>query len=134
MHADVKGMIKNRSVCDASYLAIIVGEYSRFVHATPICNKSKVSDQVPAFVRWYERQSGQPIRSFHSDCGVDFFQALKALKANAVEVRELTPYTPQSDGLSEQHVGTALTAARAALQQINLVIGYWDQAVQHVAL
>lgn len=44
-----------------------------------------------------------------------------------------TPYTPQSNGLAERHVGTILTAARAVLEQAKLPLIYWDHAVRHVA-
>lgn len=129
LHADGKGMIKNRSVCDASYFVVIADEYSRFVRAISIGNKSEVSDLILAFVRWSERQYGQLIRLFHSDGGKGFLQVCKALKANGVDFRESTPYTPQSNRLTERHVRTVLTAFCAALRQDNLPMWYLDHVV-----
>lgn len=94
-------MIRNRSMCDASYFVVIVDEYSCSVRATPIGKKRKVSDQVLAFMRWFEWQCGQPIRSFNSHGGKKFLETRKALKANGGDVSELTLYTPQSKGLAK---------------------------------
>lgn len=44
-----------------------------------------------------------------------------------------TAYTPASNGLAEQHVGSLLTAARAVLLQTKLPMSYWDYAVRHLA-
>lgn len=64
LHADVKGMTKNRSGGDTSYFVVILDENSRFVRATSIGKKSKVSDGILAFVWWIERQSGQAMQSY----------------------------------------------------------------------
>lgn len=114
LRADVKGIVKTRSACDASFFVAIVKVYSRFFRATPIGNKSEVSDQVLAFVRWFERRSGQPIRSFHSDGGKEFLQARNELKSNGFDVKESAPYAPHSNGLTKRHVDTVLNAALAA--------------------
>lgn len=133
LHADVKGMIKDRSVGGAAYFVIIVDEFSRFVQAVPIGKKSEASREVLQFAKWFERQTGSPVRSFYSDGGKEFLNAREALKDQGVDVDGSTPYTPQSNGLAERHVGIILTAALAALLQAKLPMKYWDHAVRHVA-
>ena len=133
LHADVKGMIKDQSDSGARYYLVIVDEYSRYVHAVPMVNKSEASEKVLQFVTWFERQTGRPVKSFYSDGGREFNHARTTLEARGVDMGGSTAYTPQSNGLAERHVGVILTAARAALHQARLPVTYWDYAVQHVA-
>lgn len=133
LHADVKGMIKDQSGNGMRYYLVIVDEYSRFVHAIPMVDKSEASKKVLDFVQWFERQTGKPVKSFYSDGGKEFNQARKTLEARGIDMGGSTGYTPQSNGLSERHVGIILTSARAALYQAQLPMSYWDHAVRHVA-
>lgn len=84
LHAYTKGMIKDRSVNGAHYFFVIVDEYSRFVQAIPIGNKSKASAKVLEFVKWVERKSGHPNRSFYTDGGSEFSLARRTLQEKGV--------------------------------------------------
>ena len=109
-------------------------EYSRYVYASPIVYKSDTSEKVLAFVKWIERQTGKPFKSFYSDGGTELNHARTALEALVIDPGGSTGYTPESNELAQRHFGIALTAARAALYQAQLPMAYWDFAVRHVAM
>ena len=50
LHADVKGIIKDTSGDGKRYYVVIVDEYSRYVHAVPMVDKSEASTKVLQFV------------------------------------------------------------------------------------
>lgn len=58
-------MIMETPGSGARYFFVIVDEYSRYVQAVPMVHKSKASAKVLAFLKWFERQTGQPAKSFY---------------------------------------------------------------------
>ena len=77
LHADVKGMISDYSDNGSRYFVVIVDEYSRFWYAVPMDNKSKASENLLAFVRWFELHTGQSVNSFYNDGGTECNHAQK---------------------------------------------------------
>ena len=79
-------MITDRSDSGARYYVVIVDEYSRYVYASPMAYKSDNSEKVLAFVNWFERQSGKPVKSFYSDGGTEFNHATTTLEARGINL------------------------------------------------
>ena len=125
LHADVKGMVTDQSGSGARYFVVIVDEYSRFVQAVPMVNKSEASTKVLSFVAWFERQTGQPVKSFYKDGGQEFTMARQTLRERGLDTDGSTAYTPASNGLAERHVGLLLQSTRATLLQAHLPMTYW---------
>ena len=86
LHTDVKGMIKDRSDSGARYYVVIVDEYPRYVFSSPMVYKSDTSGKVLAFVKWFERQTGKPVKYFYSDGGTEFNHAWKTLEAGGIDL------------------------------------------------
>lgn len=51
LHPNIKGMVRIRWMCDASYFLVTVDEYSTFVLATPTGKYNEEPDQVLVFGR-----------------------------------------------------------------------------------
>ena len=56
-------MIKDRSDSGARYYVVIVDDYSRYVYASRMVYKSDNSEKVLAFVKWFDHQTGKPVKS-----------------------------------------------------------------------
>lgn len=117
-------MISYRSVGGNQYFVVIVDEYSRFFQAIQICQKIEASSKVLEFVRCFEIHSGHPVRSLYTNGGTEFSNFRRTLQEKVVDVKESTPYTPQSNGLLERQVGTVMTAARATLIKAKFPMTY----------
>ena len=132
LHADTKGKIPKTSVNGYSHFVTVVDEYSRFVFTHPIKSKGEASGVVLRYVRWFERQSGSPVRSFHTDNGREYTKAISALTNMGVDTSTTTAYTAASNGLAERYHGVLMSDARAVLLQAKLPQSYWDYAIAHV--
>lgn len=112
---------------------VIVDEYSRFVQAVPMVHNSEASPNFLAFVKWFGRNTGQPIQSFYKDGGLEFSKCKLRLEDKCVDVDGSTAYTLASNGQAKRNVGIILQSFGAALFQAQLPVTYWDYAVMHVA-
>lgn len=57
LHDDVKVMIKDQVGSSARYFLVSVSQYSSYVQAVPMVDKSEATAMVLTFVRWFERQT-----------------------------------------------------------------------------
>lgn len=121
------------SVNGYTYFVTIVEEYTRYSVAMPINSKGAASDALLKFTVWFERQTGETVKRFHTDGRKAFNRAESELLAKGVEVTRITLYTPQSNGLAERTHQTILGLARSCLSESGLPERYWDYAVGHVA-
>lgn len=131
LHADPKGKIKKQSKNGDRYCVTVVDEFSRYMLAKPIQKKSDASAAVQEFVAWFERHSGRPICSLHTDGGTEFFYVQPDLKKEGTDIHCITAYTPQSNGLAERCHGIILCHTRAILRQSKLPIRFWNYAILH---
>ena len=94
---------------------------------------SEASTKALEFVKRFERQTVQAVKSFYSDGGREFDKARKILGEKGVNTKGSRAYTPASNGLAERHFGLLLQSTRAALLKAHLPMAYWDYAVRHVS-
>lgn len=64
----------------------ITEELSRFISVRPIKSKEDAASTVPKFVRFFEKQSRQTVRYFHTDGGYEFRCMLLELEEQIVEI------------------------------------------------
>lgn len=131
LHADTKGKIKTPSENGDHYFVTVVDEFSRSMFAKPIPQKSDASKAVQEFITWFERQSGRPVCSLHTDGGSEIFNVQTDLKKQGTEIYCTTAYTHQSNGLAERCHGIILAHSRAILHQSNLPTSFWNYAILH---
>lgn len=60
--SDGNRMIKDQTDSGARYFLVIVYQYSRYVHAVQMVDKSEVSAIVLMFVTWFDRRTGKHIK------------------------------------------------------------------------
>lgn len=133
LHVDTKGKVDVTSVHGHNYFVTIVEEFSRFVAVRPIRSKSDAAEEVLRFVKYFEKQTGHPVRKIHTDGGTEFRRALDRLDADGVQISVTTAHTPESNGLAERAHQTILSLARSCLYESKLPEKYWSYAIRHVA-
>lgn len=80
LHADTKGNIRVTSVKNFKHFFTVVDEFSRFVYTRPVKSKEEVSEVLLRYIILFERLSGQPVLSLHSDNGSEFIKAKRILE------------------------------------------------------
>lgn len=130
-HADTKGKIKATSENGENCFVTAMDEFPRYMFAKPIRNKTTDSKVVQEFVKWFERQSGRPVCSLHTDGGPEFFNVQRNLKREGMDIHCTTAFTPQSNSLAERRNGILLSHTKAILRQSNLRIRFRNYAILH---
>ena len=126
LHVDTKGKLEMESVNGQNYFLTIVEEYSRFTAVRPIGTKGDASRELLQIVQFFERQTGQSVRTIHTDGGKEFSRAVDYLRDQGALVHITTPHTPQSNGLAERSHSSILSLARTCLSDAKIPLKYWN--------
>lgn len=80
LHVDTKGRLEVESVCGYTYFVTIVKAKTWNVAVHCVKDKSEICGELITYVRFFERQTGYPIREVHTDRGTEFRRALSKLE------------------------------------------------------
>lgn len=87
---------------------MILEEVFRFVHVDQLPGNGEASNPLLRFIKQFETQLRQVIRSVHIEGGTEFRRVLDFLHADGVKETTTTVHTSLLNGLSERRLGTSL--------------------------
>lgn len=132
IHADLVGRVNPASHEGYEYFLTIIDELTRYAEIVPLRTKSEASAALLRFMKRFERQTSERLKSLHIDGGSECSKARTHFESEGVRVTTSTPYAPSSNGLAERTQGVLLSLARTCLIEANIPLKYWVEALQHV--
>jgi hypothetical protein len=97
----------------------------------PIRRKSEVYKCFKEFQISFEKQYETPIKSIHSDNGVEYTPIEKYAKKNVIQVTLAAPYTPEANGIAEIMNQKLVVAVRNILAKSGLPARFWVEAIRN---
>lgn len=131
VHSDVMGPMKTVSPGGAKYVVTFIDDYSRYIFAYFMAQKSQVVDKFVEFKAMVENQLNAKIKCLRTDNGKEFVNKKMISKCvHAGIVHQTTvPYTPQQNGLAERMNRTLVERARAMLEHMQVAKKWWAEAL-----
>ena len=131
IHSDVMGPMEEASLSGSRYVLLFTDDRSRFKHCYILQQKSEVFEKFREYRALLERETGRRIGRLRTDGGGEYISAqfLAYLREAGIVKETSTPYTPQSNGVSERANRTVMECARAMMAAVNAPKAYWAEAV-----
>jgi hypothetical protein len=110
---------------------LLVDDKSRYMWLRLLTTKDEAQEALKQFQAAAELESGQRLKTLHTDRGGEFTSAsLGKYFADQGVQRQLTaPYTPQQNGVVERRNQTIVGMARSLLKAKAVPTKYWGEAV-----
>jgi transposase InsO family protein len=131
MHSDVLGPLPDPYSGARRFLPFI-DEWSRFIVANPIRTKEERLKRFKAFEAHFEKQYEAIIKSILSDNGGEYTLVQQYAEEKVIRVSRASPYTPQSNGITERTNETLVKAVRTTLKQSGLTKEFWAESLANV--
>ena len=125
------GPMRTLSKGGAKYVLTIVDDYSRYVVAYFMKNKSEVAGKPKEYQALYENQWGKRMECLRSDNGTEFVNntvAEMCMRKGIVHHRSV-PYSPQQNRVAERMNRTIMEKARSMLHYKGVSMEWWAEAV-----
>lgn len=131
VHTEVMGSMKTVSNGGARYVLTFVDDFSRFVVAYFMKNKSEVASKPIEFKAFYENQWGHRLKCLRSDNGTEFVNKKVAgiCAWNGVMHQRTVPYSPQQNGVAERMNRTIMEKERSMVHYKGVPTEWWAEAV-----
>lgn len=122
VHTDLCGPISVESLVGSRYFLLFIDDYSRMNWAYFLKHKSESFECFKKFKALVENQSGQRIKTLHSNRGGEFnsdeFDAFS--DENGIHRELSAPRTPQQNGVVKRKNQTVVEMARSMMAASNL--------------
>lgn len=130
VHTDITGPVTSQSLGGAIYLLMFTDGYTRFKIGYLIKRKSEALKCFQEYKALAEKHHEKPIRKLRTDGGGEYTsnEFSHLLKKKGIEAQRTTPYTPQSNGMSERANRTIVGTTRALLHAVSAPKQYWGEA------
>ncbi|OWY90659.1 Rve-domain-containing hypothetical protein [Phytophthora megakarya] len=131
VHTDVMGPMRTLSKGGARYVLSFVDDYSRYVVAYFLKNKSEVVAKLSEFKAFYENQWGERLKCLRSDNGTEYVnkKVAEVCSRNGIMHQRTVPYSPQQNGVAERMNRTIMEKARSMLHYKGVSTLWWAEAV-----
>ncbi|KAG4061423.1 hypothetical protein PC123_g3730 [Phytophthora cactorum] len=133
VHTDVMRPMRTPTTGGAKYVLTFVDDYSRYVAAYFMKNKSEVASKLKEFKGFYENQwgGGGRMKCLRSDNGMEFVNNKVAdiWQRNGIVHQRTVPYSPQQNGVAERMNRTIMEKARSMLHYKAMPMYWWAEAV-----
>ena len=109
----------------------LVDDYSRYVVAYSMKNRSEVPGKLKEFRAFYENQWGERLKCLRSDNGTEFVNKTvdEMCRRNGILHQRTVPYSPQQNGVAERMNRTIMEKARSMLHYKGVSTVWWAEAV-----
>lgn len=134
IHADLCGPFENESIGGANYFLLLKDDFSNYRVTYFIKNKSETRQKIELFIKFFENQSGNKIKTLRTDNGLEFVnEGLNNLLAqHGIKHEKSCTYTPQQNGRAERENRTLVEAARTLIHSKNLDKKFWAEAINTI--
>jgi len=128
VHSGIAGQINPKSLRGALYLIIFTDNFTRYkVGYSPKCQSQAFSPFKEYNKDLVEKQQGKVIRKLGRNGGGEYTsnEFCHPLQQEGIEIQRTTPYTPQSNGVSERANRTIIGTTHAFLHSVSAPKQYW---------
>jgi hypothetical protein len=113
------------------FVSIITDVYSRNCNLRVLVSKDEASDHVISYFHRARIVTGRELKHFHTDGGLEYNKAEKALEMRGVKVTRTPIHTSQRNAIAERKNRTLVEMMRTFLQHANLnPQQYWQAALE----
>ena len=135
IHADTCGPMEEPSVGGSRYFLILKDDYSNYRSVYFIKSKDQVKKYIENFIRISENVTGNKIKYFRSDNGLEFVNndLQKIFLEHGIVHQTTVPYSPEQNGKAERENRTLIEAARTMLCSKGLPKKLWAEAINTAA-
>ncbi|KNZ52391.1 hypothetical protein VP01_3598g1 [Puccinia sorghi] len=128
LHLDLIGPITPISREGERYILTVVESNTRYCSAIPITQKSNVYNTLATILNFEAKRFGYYPSILHSDRGGELLNSSmkEYCREHLIKQRYADPYTPQQNGLAEQHNRTIIESLRTILTDSKLSRRHWS--------
>jgi len=129
VHSYIAGLIDQKSPGGALYLLMFTDDFTRYKVGYLLKRKSEAFACFKEYKALVEKQQGKAIRKLRTDEGREYMsnELSHLLQQEGIEIQRTTPYTPQSNGVSERVNRKIIGTTRALLHAVSAPKQYWAE-------
>uniref|UniRef100_A0AAV1U517 Polyprotein n=1 Tax=Peronospora matthiolae TaxID=2874970 RepID=A0AAV1U517_9STRA len=131
VHSDVMGPMESKSRGGSRFVVTFIDDYSRYIVAYYIENKSEVTDRFIEYKALMENQLSKKIKCIRTDNGTEYVNRRFSgvCRKSGIMHQTTVPYSPQQNGLAERMNRTLTERARAMLSHMQVDKIWWAEAM-----
>ena len=131
VHSDIMGPMEVPSISGARFILLFVDDRTRYKHCYILKRKSDALQSFKEYQALVEKVHGKKIGIFRTDGGGEYTSHafLEYLCGEGIWKETTTPYTPQSNGMSERANRTIIETAKAMMSGASMPKQFWAEAV-----
>ncbi|KAJ9556430.1 hypothetical protein OSB04_011044 [Centaurea solstitialis] len=134
VHTDVCGPFRSATRHDERYFVTFIDDFSRYGYVYLIKHKSETIEVFKTFQNEVENQLNRKIKTLRSDRGGEYLsQEFQDHLRSCGIIVQLTPRTPQHNGVAERRNQTLLDMVRSMMSRTALPISFWGYALETAA-
>ena len=131
VHSDIMGPMEVPSISGARFILLFVDDRTRYKHCFILKRKSEALQSFKDYQTLVEKMHGKKIGRFRTDGGGEYTSHafLDYLRGEGIQKETTTPYTPQSNGMSERANRMIIETAKAMMSGASAPKHFWAEAV-----
>ena len=120
VHSDVCGPFSTQDSRGNKYFVTLIDDFSRFVMARAIQNKSDVEQNLQELIALFETMSGSKIANLRCDYGGEYQSKslISWLRRKGIDAKPTVPYHSETNAVAERANRTIVTNIRANLGEL----------------
>jgi len=120
VHSDVCGPFSTQDARGNRYIVTLIDDFSRFVMARAIQNKSDVERNLQELIVLFETMSNSKVANLHCDFGGEYRSKtlMTLLRKRGIDTRPTVAYHSQTNAVAERTNRTIVTNIRANLGEL----------------
>ena len=130
VHTDLCGPMSQSSFAGASYMLVLVDDFSKFTWVFFLKLKSEALSLIQSWKVMVEKEKDTKVKMIRSDRGGEFVshEFTRWCTSEGIQRQLTTPYTPSQNGVVERKNRTIMEMARSMLAHASLSRSYWAEA------
>ena len=131
VHSDAMGPMETKSRGGSRFIVTFIDDFSRFIVAYYIENKSEVTDRFIEYKALMENQLSKKIKCIRTDNGTEYVNRRfsSGCRKSGITHQTTVPYSPQQNGLAERMNRALTERARAMLSHMQVDKIWWAEAM-----
>jgi len=132
VHSDICGLFATQDVRGNKYIVTLIDDFSRFVMARAIQNKSDVEQNLQELIVLFETISNSKVANLHCNFGGEYYSKtlMTWLRKKGIDTRPTVAYHSQTNAIAERTNCTIVTNIRANLGELPKSL--WSLAISYL--
>lgn len=133
---DVCGPFRTTSISGASYFAVLVDVFSRFIFVFFLRSKDEMATHISNWFTFIKTQTGKVPKLFQSDGGGEFTSGdtRAVFTLNGTKYVTTSPDSSNQNGIAERTIRSITEMARTLMDQADAPKYLWEEAVRYATL